>query len=767
MNRARPARSAGVDIGRPAGPGRLACEEPLLLWAVRSKEKRTFVHIGMLGASERGAACQCLCRGCQQPLIAVNVDKPASHFDRPGTQRKHFKHHQSQSEAGGCMAAVARLVALQLFVEQDVIVLPPHTRTLKRRTPLQTDILVVQQVPAATVRVQSRVWIDETSARIVLEDGRELLVTVSARHSVDEDRNTSCVLSLRNVSDPDIASWDTQKILEHLRLPGCGLEWDSHWDDKALKAREVQDLSAEEDMYLAGIPPEMLENLDGRQASETILHWLIKRAITEHSVMRVPALEQAVEQKMPDGTTAREIAHSPAVSLRLSDVELEYRLGPLVPDVYARAQRLNGSYVEGPVFELMIEAAVTHYVNETKRAKIVASRTACLQIRADLFSRAGMVHAKDIEALALAEATNKEWILHPWFADSLSQARRRLNARAETIKKRMAQKAAQAQEEEQHREVTERIRKRDVIELKNWLKRATDHQLATVYARALMEKWAGKPQRLYGTAPVDASDAWAELERRQIVTTGRSRLEYSSGLLPRLVGIRDQAGKPDTSGHLAALELAKIDSHTGTALTILVALQHYPPAFTAAEQARYKACAQRLHEAVANGDAKVTRFTAHDGLWSLLLPKMRQDLASDFGTEPHLEAMQAERRQRENAEREEQEQQRAQQAAAERQHLLQERQIFQQDLQKVILAATQGLNWLVYLGDAQTPALLYGRFKMKARLQTIDSMALFEAALEARTAKRSVADALQALPFRNFGDVRAAVELLCEARVCC
>jgi hypothetical protein len=51
-----------------------------------------------------------------------------------------------------------------------------------------------------------------------------LLVTVSARHSVDEDHNTSYALSLRNVSDPAIARWDTQKILEHLRLLGYGLE---------------------------------------------------------------------------------------------------------------------------------------------------------------------------------------------------------------------------------------------------------------------------------------------------------------------------------------------------------------------------------------------------------------------------------------------------------------------------------------------------------------------------------------------------------------
>jgi hypothetical protein len=266
---------AHPERGTPKG----GCDEQLVLWAIRQNDAdRRFVHIGLLGSDDRGAACNCICRACGEQLIAINVDKSASHFERPGTQRRHFKHRHTSAGQTRCNSKLARLIAMQLYLEQGVVHLPPRTLKASKRLANGHEIRNERTIEAEEVAVRSKEWIDDEQAILVLDDGRELLVTVRARLTVDDKARADCVLSLAGVTDPAIATWDKDQILNHLKLPGSGMTWDRHWQDDELAGSDDLELAKSEDLLLGGIPREYLEGLEGKQYNETILQWLIKKA---------------------------------------------------------------------------------------------------------------------------------------------------------------------------------------------------------------------------------------------------------------------------------------------------------------------------------------------------------------------------------------------------------------------------------------------------------------------------------------------------------
>ncbi|RYD85809.1 MAG: hypothetical protein EOP84_01235 [Verrucomicrobiaceae bacterium] len=155
------------------------CEraEPLMTWAVRASEGRRAVHISMLNVKENGAACGCFCYACGDKLRAINVGKLAAHFEKPRTQRPHFKHDHGAADRK-CLSAVARLVALAHFIEQDEIVLPPRLFRATRQLFNGKIIEVVKESPGVTAEVLERRWVDDQSAILLMADGTELAVTV-------------------------------------------------------------------------------------------------------------------------------------------------------------------------------------------------------------------------------------------------------------------------------------------------------------------------------------------------------------------------------------------------------------------------------------------------------------------------------------------------------------------------------------------------------------------------------------------------------------
>jgi hypothetical protein len=95
-------------------------------WA-ELKESGKPNYIGTLVATENGDACGCRCPSCGEDLQAVNAGKDASHFARPGTRGKFFR-HTSGHQRGDCSFLAAKLAALHLLMEQGEVDIPAPQR---------------------------------------------------------------------------------------------------------------------------------------------------------------------------------------------------------------------------------------------------------------------------------------------------------------------------------------------------------------------------------------------------------------------------------------------------------------------------------------------------------------------------------------------------------------------------------------------------------------------------------------------------------------
>jgi hypothetical protein len=737
------------------------CGEPLLLWAVRDSNKQKFVHVGMLTPAEKGSACRCLCRSCGEPLVSINVGKPASHFDKPRTQRKHFKHRHLDSGESRCLSSVARFLALQLFVEQDAIYLPPRYRTVSRILPTGITVDAQQEIPDRLVQVKSYEWVDDVSAILRLEDGLELLVTVRAHQRIDDTGRSVCVLSLAGVCDPAIASWDSDKILQYLRLPGSGMDWESHWDDSELDAQKDGDLAEKEDLFLGGIPKKWLDNLEGKQVNETILHWLIKKTVAETGCLNVPAFSIPVRQEMPDGFIAEERAICSGGVLQLEDIRLEHRFDTMVPDVMCRARKRDSN---SPEVDLLIEAAVTNYISDDKRKKIEKSGVACIQIRADLFSRTGTVYVSEIEKIICSDASVKEWIVHPWIADEVAKAKRRLADRARRIQNGID---AEAVTKRLHLEA-ERKRLEDRSSLKTWRNKASDLALAKGYLKVLKASWTGRPAPQLGAEPVALIDLWDELKRRKIVGSNRNSIETKGSLLSILVRIKEDA-IGIKGGALIDL-LVKAVSYdwmtTGNPLVIMFALKRNTPLMTPLQAETFRNYCARLETAVQNSDVRVCRLTENDRLYALLFPEIAPDLESDYGTVLHMSRLFQEHEEQKVADQRRHERRQTRVALVQR--LRNEK--AQRKLTKALdteLANFLGkLQWVRRLSDGPGAGVLYGRYSGQARLQGINPMDIFKTVIEYRDSKCNVDAALKAMPFKHAPDIPEAVRLLQISGLC-
>lgn len=737
------------------------CDDPLLLWAVRDSNKRTFVHVGLLTPAEKGSACHCLCRECDEKLVAINVDKPASHFEKPRTQRRHFKHSHSYSGESQCLSSVAKFLALQLFIEQDAIYLPPRTRTVSRDLPTGVTVYAPQEIPGESVQVTSRTWVDDVSAILHLKDGRELLFTVRAHQNVDNDARSMCVLSLVGVNDPAIASWDTDKILKHLSLQGCGMEWESHWDDAELDAQKDGDLAEEEDQFLGGIPAKWLENLEGKQLSETILHWLIKKTIAGAGTLTVPAFPIPVRQKMPDGTTAEEIAISSGGVLQLEDIRLERRFDTIVPDVICRARKIGSN---GLPIELLIEAAVTHYIDDDKRKKIVASGVPCIQIRADLFAKAGSVRVAEIEKIICSDASVKEWIVHPWIADEVSKAKRRLAERFSRMQKNFEAQAA----EDRRREQVVLTRLADRAHLESWIKTTGDSSLCKGYLKALKATWTGQAPPMLGTEPISLTDLWDELKHRKIVGANRQSIESNGGLLRALVRINGDAFDEHGGAliDLLATAMSYARMATGNALVIMFALKQKTPSMLPLQAETFRESCERLHNAIRSGDARYCRNTEHDRLYALLFPGMASDLYSEYGTATHVSRMLTEQQEKKAADERRRGRRQTRLALA---YQLREKKIKSQQaegLKKELSSAMGLLRWRRSFVDGPGAAVLYGLYSGHVHFQSIAALDVLKTAIAYRDTGAGVDSALKAMPFNHAADIPEAVRLLQMSGLC-
>ena len=725
--------------------------EPLMKWAVRADESHRAVHVGMLTPKENGLACRCLCYACGDRLRAINVDKPESHFKKRGTQQLHFKHESGADRR--CLSAVSRMIALQLFVEQDEIYLPPRRRPARRELPTGYIVDDEAETPGDTVQVSERQWIDDQSAVLVLTDGRELVVTVRTTHTLGSEGPSRSVLSFAGLDNPEVAGWTREKILEHLRLPNWA-RWDRHWNDEALDSEAEEKLGNQEDLYLSDIPREWLNGLEGKMASETILHWVIKRAIQSSRRLKVPGVRKRVTQPMPDGTIAEDIAECPAHTLELQGVLFERRLGNIVPDVICWARKAGSSE---PPYQLLVEAAVTHYVNDEKRERIVQSGLACIEIRADLFMQAGSIPVKEIERVVCSDEAVKDWIVHPHLVSAIEKARNRLAEQARFIQRRMDEAEAK-----------ERKKKEDRDTLDKWYREAPDAALAKGYLKALLATWRGHERPTIGEIKVELDDLWRAANKRGLAKGNRHGLESKDGALNLVRRIAALNGRRHTDRAVEiAVEASRVRWQDAPhAVLALFALNtyHHPDALNA--NADFRALESQIHTSLSRGDSMFVRTMDFDPILRLLFPDMAERLASPFGTRSALEALLAEKAAIEaHAHTVAQRRRRRKEAVANGRAKREKQQIRDALTAEIDLCASK-TRWARTISGAEEAGPLYGLYGGRVRLKGIDTMLVIKSALEHKGRGQSIKAMLMTLPFETDADVRKSLKMLHLARIC-
>lgn len=732
------------------------CErtEPVMVWALRANERRRPIHISDLQAHENGRACGCVCYACGDKLRAINLDKPNAHFELKRTQQRHFKHDHSAGDRN-CMSAVAKLVALAHFVEQEEVFLPPSLRPGSRTLASGLVIEADTAAPARTVKVLERHWIDEQSAILLLDDGTELAVTVRTSHTICEDGTSRAVLSLAGLKNPDVAGWTKEEIIEHLRLPGW-MKWERHWSDDQLGAQAKQALDDKESEILGDIPREWLEGLSGKMANETILHWVIKRTIERRKMLKVPEIVIPRSLRMPNGDMAHDVARRAEHTLLIDKVTFERKIGDVVPDVVCWASKMGGNSAP---FQLLIEAAVTHYIDEAKRKKIADAGIACIQIRADLFRRAGYVAVNEIERQVAADAGVKEWILPPDMSPEIKLADTRLARKAREIEIRL-------NEEQREREQ----RASDQRKLNAWYRNSTDKALAAGYLKALTAAWRGEAPPMVGTAEVELEAMWQVLVSRNLVKGPRNLAESKDGplhLLWRIKSLQRRSRHTDT-----AIELVRSASRPGfagrspNAALATYALKAYHGSDLRQTSDLYRETEDLIETSLQAGEETFVRVVDLDPLLHHLFPEMSDYLATSSATPQVVSEVRARRVAAETKAWN------SAQLRARRQRIVSEgrakkaAQALRAEIDAEIAYFTSRTRWARNHLNADDAARLYEQFGGQVKLTSVKPSLAITRALQFKAQGQSIKQLIETLGVNSASEVRKVMQLLQEAGIC-
>lgn len=653
------------------------------------------------------------------------------------------------------MRVVARYLALQLFAEQDAIYLPPRRRPVTDFSPTGVVVSANHEIPATTVKVLSRSWIDDSSVLLHVEGERDILVTIRSKQTVDEHGNSSCVLSLVGACNPAIANWDSEQIRRHLCSPDSGMDWLSHWSDAELDSQNEDELADQMRQYLGDIPSAWLDNLQGKQVNETVLHWIIKKTVSESGRLTVPPYFVTVRQTMPDGSRAEDVAKCNGGVLLLEDIRLERRFGNMVPDVMCNARRLGGSE---PTVALLIEAAVTNYIDEEKRRKIVESGVACIQIRADLFPKTGYVLVSEIAKVICSSLAVNEWIVHPWIGIEIGNAKRRLASRSLTIQRTLDAEAK-----------AKSAQLRDRVKLEGWIASASNLSLARGYLKALKATWRGHEIPKSGLEPISLDALWKELRDRKLVGDNQFSIESPLSLLRTLTRIKELAPGDEFAGLVESFcqdnpHDRRARSHS---IPVMFALQERISAMSPVQAESFQERCKRLRTSLdTQWDESYARSTEHDSFYSLLFPEIASSFNSDVGTKHRVARLKKayeedQLKHRRVKDRRDQRVQLVKRVRSERAAIQQ-----QKEVAAAKACIPKNLQWLRRLTHEPSVAVLYATSAGKVRLLNAEPIAVLKAAIASRDKGRTVAQAIQAIAFESPQDVLASVRLLEVSNLC-
>jgi hypothetical protein len=322
--------------------------------------------------------------------------------------------------------------------------------------------------PDLRVRISEVRMVDSAAAELTLDDGRPILVDLTGERVEGEEGRAVITI---NLSDPALAEMDVDELRARLRLMPP-VRWCSHWRDRqmsseartqaAYTAQQALDAWTDEDeeRFQTELPPGTSPDATAAMRRESLLHRTVKSILEDAKRIQVPGLDHAVHRQAPDGYGGGWDDHrvdtfwvSAPAELRFEAVELERRLGRIVPDVVGRLAKPRpshpGSFVtrvqrgsheewdeQREEFHIhreivLIEVAVTNKVDEEKLRKVQHLDLPTLEI--DLGSMGGRLTLDGLRKLVVDGLEGKHWLHHPalrWQRDSL---RRRLREHPEAL----------------------------------------------------------------------------------------------------------------------------------------------------------------------------------------------------------------------------------------------------------------------------------------------------------------------------------------------
>lgn len=406
----------------------------LMAWATDIDSRRP-VYIGQLARERTGRACKCVCPACDGELEAVNAGRPEEHFARPRALRPHFRHIAGH-QRDGCLTYAANLAALHLLVEQGVIELPRRLVSGHVQGLSGQQYTAQAEWPGETRKVVHREWMDTHAARVVTDDGRVIVIHLHGRFGPARGGSADAVIAV-DVSDPEVAAWSPDNILARARLTPGWLCWERHGadEDLQLQADAKAGEAAIDALDLVPEGFEIPEGLTALQRSETLLHLHLKRILASADGISVPGLTDQVELAMPDGSVGRRSIHLPPTLMTMANAKVEHRIAGLVADIVCQASDSAGSFA---VDDMLIEVAVTHYVDDAKRRRIADANLPCLELDARLISTSGSrLTLQQLRSIVIDHAHSKRWINHPGLARCRRQAEHDLHARADSMRNQL------------------------------------------------------------------------------------------------------------------------------------------------------------------------------------------------------------------------------------------------------------------------------------------------------------------------------------------
>lgn len=532
------------------------------------------------------------------------------------------------------------MAALKLLVESKEIDLPaPSARQCVVGASGRIYTQSVTGV-ATRVMVMERVWLDKQSARIVLDDGRVVLVQLEGRGAVKENGSADAVITVK-VDDPEVATWPPEKILEQATLEGGWICWERHWDDGQLH-REALTRAEEEARNLLDLAPEgvtLQDGLTALQRSESVLHWVIKEILAAAGELRTPAVTEQISRRMPDGLVASRTIGLPEMKMKLTDIRVEERLGALIPDVLCRAVDEAGRFEAS---DLLIEVAVTHRVDDTKRQRIKELGLACVELDVNLMDEGGRMTVGRLRRMVVVDPDNKRWIHHPALEALARQAEQDLEAEAAGMEAELA---------------NERSRR-------SWFEQLTTEQAAREYLEVLRAWWGERAEIQEQGRPCTPRQLAELLAERDLKGLSVTQLSGKAGLLRRLDALEQGCvgteGQESPYGHFKAVYESASDQRYVT--WILLAIKLFQPRMTSEIAEAVGRGREEVKASLRRGETTYARPRNWDRAVALMFPAMAAGLNQEFGTE--LYAARVNRQKQAEAQRAQHEREAAREAAS-------------------------------------------------------------------------------------------------------